>query len=232
MPEIIYQKGLMSILWIEKVRIMLNKGKNGLFYACDIKNIDLIRFLSSSNIDLEIKCNEGNTPLHSACTNNFKEGVLFLLLHGANYEEPNSAGQKPGEGNMEMKMFLNKLVPEAQAFKALNLTQRKKLQQIFEDIDFDNAHNIDLEKSMKFDKYIDSSVEVRLAEKDAKDFIKSCAICNGKTVNLEEWIFAFSKLFALDIAAYEKFIEDYDNKYKEIGSVKEFAIKQNDNTTT
>ena len=206
----------------------ITKGKNALYYACEVKNIDIIRFLHSSSIEMDIKCNEGNTPFHAACSNNFKEAILFFLLNGANPEEVNNNGQKPGEGNMDMKMFLNNLLPEAKAFQVLNLTQRKKLQSIFEDIDYDNQKCIDFGKSMLFNKFIDSSVEGRMAEKDAKDFIKSCAICNKTTVNLEEWIFAFSKLFALDTSAYEKFMEDYETKYKEQGSIKEFAIKENE----
>lgn len=197
-----------------------------MFHGCRSQNIELLRYLASNNIDFEAKCNEGNTPLHEACNSNFKEGILFLLLNGANVEEANNNGQKPGEGNMDMKMFLNNLLPESKAFNVLNLTQKKKLQSIFEDIDFDNEKFIDISKSTLFNKFIDPSLEGRMLEKDAKDFIRSCALCNKATVNLEEWILAFSKLFALDMTAYDKFVEDYESRYKETGSMKEFAIRE------
>lgn len=75
---------------------------------------------------------------------------------------------------------------------------------------------IDLNKSKRFNKYIDDAINDGGVEKDAKDFIKACAICNKETVsllldkhglypkllckkvNIDEWLFAFSKLFAVD----------------------------------
>lgn len=56
--------------------------------------------------------------------------------------------------------------------------------EIFYDIDNDGVKLIDLHKSKKFNKYIDESINDSAAEKDANDFIKSCAICNKQTVIL------------------------------------------------
>jgi len=39
-------------------------------------------------------------------------------------------------------------------------------------------------------------------------------------VNIDEWIFAFSKLKVVDSGAYEKFIEDYDKAVETKGSFK------------
>ena len=71
---------------------------------------------------------------------------------------------------------------EKQAFNALNAVQKKKVATIFEDIDFDNKHYVDLEKSIRFNKFIDD-VEDKIAEKDANAFVRECAICNKTTVN-------------------------------------------------
>lgn len=49
-----------------------------------------------------------------------------------------------------------------------------------------------------------------MAEKDARDFINSVAVCNKTVVNIDEWLFAFSKLFVVDISIYDKFIADYE----------------------
>jgi len=37
-----------------------------------------------------------------------------------------------------------------------------------------------------------------MAERDGKDFIKTAAICNKETVNIEEWYFSFAKLYAVE----------------------------------
>jgi len=49
-----------------------------------------------------------------------------------------------------------------------------------------------------FNKYVDETVTDSNAEKDAKDFIQSVAICSKSTVNIDEWLFAFSKLWVVD----------------------------------
>ncbi|EGR28615.1 hypothetical protein IMG5_171770 [Ichthyophthirius multifiliis] len=104
-----------------------------------------------------------------------------------------------------------------------------KLIEIFNDVDakpigFTEGNFIpgliDLEKSKRFNKYIDDTINDNIAEKDAKDFIKSCSVCNKEGVNIDEWIFAFSKLFAVDQPAFEKFIEDYDQAVTKKGKLK------------
>ena len=50
-----------------------------------------------------------------------------------------------------------------------------------------------------------------MAEKDARDFINSVAICNKTVVNIDEWLFGFCKLYVVDYSVFEKFIADFDN---------------------
>ena len=51
---------------------------------------------------------------------------------------------------------------------------------------------------------MEENVNDSMAHKDANDFIMTAAICNKTTViklnqvNLDEWLFAFAKLFAVD----------------------------------
>ena len=54
--------------------------------------------------------------------------------------------------------------------------------------------------------------------------MKWTAICNKSTVNLDEWLFAFSKLYVCDEAAFDKFLEDYDKAVASQGKLKEINI--------
>lgn len=71
-----------------------------------------------------------------------------------------------------------------------------------------------------FNKFIEEGINDNMAEKDAKDFIKTAAICNQLTVNIDEWYYSFSKLCAVDQAAYEKFIDDYDKAVERKGKLR------------
>lgn len=110
---------------------------------------------------------------------------------------------------MEIKTFMNNIMNEKPAFGVLKAAQKQKLLTIFEDIDHDNQKQIDIHKAIKFNKYIED-INDSVAERDAKDFLKSVAVCNGQRVNQDEWLFGFSKLFAVEPTIFEKFIEDYD----------------------
>ena len=92
----------------------------------------------------------------------------------------------------------------------LSEEHNKKLTQIFNDIDFDDLKAIDLHKAVRFNKYIQENIAEAKAEKDANDFLKSTAICNKHSVNIDEWLFSFSKLYVCDIDEFNKFIDDYE----------------------
>lgn len=160
-----------------------SEGNSGIFHATANNHLELLRFLEANNAVFELVVNKsGNTPLHVACEKGFKEVTLFLLLVGVDPSVQNNEGKKAGDGNIEMKMLLNSLVAENKAFKVLSPIQKKKLIQIFEDIDIDGKKTIDLSKSVLFNKYVDDNVNDSMAEKDAKEFIKWCAILNKTTV--------------------------------------------------
>eukprot|EP01016_Furgasonia_blochmanni_P018568 TRINITY_DN21035_c0_g1_i1.p1 TRINITY_DN21035_c0_g1~~TRINITY_DN21035_c0_g1_i1.p1 ORF type:complete len:132 (-),score=40.05 TRINITY_DN21035_c0_g1_i1:193-531(-) len=91
---------------------------------------------------------------------------------------------------------------------------------IFEDADFDNTRSINLEKSIKFNKFVEEEVEDQLIERDAKDFINSCAIINKVTVNQDEWLFSFAKLLVCDSEIYDKFIQDYEKAVEKNGKMR------------
>lgn len=88
----------------------------------------------------------------------------------------------------------------------LSEEQKKKLQEIFDDIDFDNLKAIDFHKAVRFNKYIQENISEAKAEKDANDFLKSTAICNKHSVNVDEWVFAFSKLNVCDAEEFNQFL--------------------------
>lgn len=79
-----------------------------------------------------------------------------------------------------MSQFVKSISEENKAFTALNAEQKKKLKTIFDDIVKDNKF-MTLEMSQKFNMYVDEVTEED-AEKDAVDFISSCALCNKERV--------------------------------------------------
>ncbi|KAL4497395.1 hypothetical protein ABPG72_011330 [Tetrahymena utriculariae] len=201
-------------------------GNNGLHYAAMNGKVEVLRYLVNNSIPLDALNNEGKTALHLACEKGDKESIFFLVTNGASVEIKNKSGQKPGEGNMDAKMLLNNIVCEEKAFNILPPAQKAKILEIFYDVDFDGQKQIDLSKSKRFNKYIDEQINDGGIEKDAKDFIKACAICNKETVNIDEWIFAFSKLYAVDQAAFDKFVDDYDKAVEKKGKLKNLEFEQ------
>lgn len=159
------------------------EGNSGIFHATLNNQLEILRFLEANNAAFEMINKSGNTPLHLACEKSLKEAILFLILAGVDQNLTNTEGKKAGDGNIEVKMLVNGILAESKAFRVLNPLQKKKLIQIFEDIDTDGKKLIDLNKSILFNKYVDDNVNDSLAEKDGKDFIKWCAILNKETVN-------------------------------------------------
>lgn len=106
----------------------------------------------------------------------------------------------------------------------MNEEQKKKLTEIFNDIDFDDLKAIDLHKAVRFNKYIQENIAEAKAEKDANDFLKSTAICNKHSVNIDEWLFSFSKLYVCDADEFNKFLEDYEAAVAVQGKLKAINI--------
>ena len=161
-----------------------SEGNGGINHAASNNQVNCLRFLEANGAAFEIVNKAGNTPLHVACEKGFKEVILNLLLAGVDPLQGNNEGKKAGEGNIEAKMMINAIYAENKAFKVLSPLQKRKLTQIFEDIDIDGKREIDLAKSVLFNKYVDDNVNDNMAEKDAKEFIKWCAILNKATVFL------------------------------------------------
>lgn len=72
---------------------------------------------------------------------------------------------------------------------------------------------IDFKRAYQFNKWVEESVTDNMADKDARDFINAVGICNKTVVNIDEWLFCFSKLLVVDQSAFEKFITEYDAAY-------------------
>ncbi len=49
-----------------------------------------------------------------------------------------------------------------------------------------------------------------IIENDAQKFIDEVAMCEKEKVFIEDWLFAFSKLYVSDNNGYKKFINDYN----------------------
>lgn len=104
----------------------------------------------------------------------------MLLVAGADPTKKNGKDEKPGSNNTGVNQFVKQVSAENKAFNALNDDQKRKLKTIFKDI-CKESPQITLDMSKSFNMYVDD-VEEAEAEKDAKDFIESCAICNKEKV--------------------------------------------------
>lgn len=65
-----------------------------------------------------------------------------------------------------------------------------------------------------------------MASRDADDFIGSCSIIDGETVTLEEWMYAWSKLYVSEERIYEKFFLEYENVCSEVGMDFKMFVQQ------
>jgi len=156
-------------------------GNTAVLYAAQNGHLDLLRFLIEKQGEVNAQNSEGNTALHYACNKGNKEMILLLLMNGADQTKTNANDEKPAEKNTELKLFMNQILSEEKAFKVLDEDQKKRLKNIFDDIDKDGSKHITLERSKQFNMFIEG-VSEEIAEKDAQDFINSCAICNKQTV--------------------------------------------------
>ena len=88
---------------------------------------------------------------------------------------------------------------------------------------YDNKNCVESEKAARFNKFVDKRCSTYIAEKDANDFIASSALIDGEYVSLEEWLFAWAKLFFCEKKIYDKFFDAYEEAVREVGmSFKEF----------
>ena len=167
----------------------------------------------------------GNTILHIACEQGSKETVLLFLLHGADPIIKNADGRKAEDLNSSIKPLIYAVSKDREPFKALSEMDKKRIAQIFDDIDTDLARHIDLSKSIKFNRFMEDVPE-EVARRDGQDFLRDCSICDVGLVNYEEWLFTFSKLAAeKGSEALDRFIEEYEKRIKQNGKFVDYKIR-------
>mmetsp|Transcript_34010 Transcript_34010/g.38647 ORF Transcript_34010/g.38647 Transcript_34010/m.38647 type:complete len:225 (-) Transcript_34010:205-879(-) len=190
---------------VKDVNFKDSNGCTPLFHACLANRLEAVRTMVHNKADPRLESKEDKSCLEIAVENSNKEIILLLLVHGA---DPTKL-----EAPEELSTFINSVAPDARAFGSITVEQRDKLASIFDEIiSVDHANTINLQRSSRFNQFMEDISEED-AEKDAQDFISSCALCNNTDVNLDEWLFAFAKL-SLDSGplAVENFIREYDNQ--------------------
>ena len=191
-------------------------GSTALFHCCHPQQLKLIRLLLTSGLNPNVANIRGNTPLHLACEKNFPEVVLILLLYGADPNIYNLNGFRCDDLNPLMRPLIAGIIKDRSAYGLLSEFHRKKLMQIFEDIDSDDRGFIDYAKCSKFNRFVDEISE-DVSKRDAQEFLREVSICRDGQVNLEEWLLSFGKLIreSTNEAPVDQFIEDYERAIKE-----------------
>lgn len=201
--------------------------RGGLYYSVLGGFGDVAKYLVEKNADLTIQDINGDNCLHIACQARSKELVLWMMLEGVEYEQPNSMEKQPGDEQPEMKLFIAEISEEYRCFKQLPTEDIKRLRELFAELDYNKSKTIDSDKSAKFNKFIDKRVSTFIAEKDADDFISDAAILDGENVSLDEWIYAWAKLYVSDRRIYDKFHKEYEDVTVEVGmNFKQFMEAQ------
>jgi ankyrin repeat protein len=89
----------MCKLLIEDGSALLNYQTNNfnhiLLSASKFGNLELIRYLASLNVNLNLKFNDGATALMRACYYNYLDVVNFFIDNGASIEEKNNRQETP-----------------------------------------------------------------------------------------------------------------------------------------
>ena len=205
-----------------------HKDRNGntIIFLCNtVQQSKLLRFFISAGAQVNCVDNTGNTPLHYATERGSMEIALILLLHGADLTITNLNKQKAEDLNPKMKPILIAISLEYQAYQHLTENQKKKLSVIFDDIDGDGSGILNLDKSIKFNRYMED-ITAEAARKDAIDFLRDVGICHAGQVNLDEWLFSFGKLVSeRGSEALEQFFEDYDRIGRERCKFVDFTLK-------
>lgn len=199
------------------VNLENEKGDNLVHEAVKHSKRNILSLLIENNVDLNLANQELNTPLHLACDLEKKEMVLYLLMNKADHVLKNKKGHLPGQENPDIAIFIENIVDEEKCFQILNPDQIKKLTNIFSDIDHDRSGRITLSKAASFNHFVEPKASRTSLARDAEDFITECAIINGQDVSLDEWLFAFSKLYYCEKKAFNKFVSDYDRAVNDAG---------------
>jgi hypothetical protein len=194
-------------------------GSTALFLCCHPQNLKLYRFLLNSGLNPNLANNRGNTALHLACEKSYPEVVLILLLYGADPNIYNLNGFRCDDVNPLMRPLIAGIVKDRSAYGLLSEFHRKKLTQIFEEIDLDDRGFVDFGKCSKFNRFVDEISE-DVSKRDAMEFLREVSICREGQVNLEEWLLSFGKLIreSTNEAPVDQFIEDFERAIKERGS--------------
>lgn len=198
--------------------------KGGLYYAIKGKFRSITKLLMEKGADLSIQDCDGNTIMHIACDiSKDKQMVLYMLMAGVDYKTLNNMEKAPADDTSDVKLFMEEILEEYRCFGLLSNDELARLTDLFQELDYDNKEEVDSEKAARFNKFVDKRCSTYIAEKDANDFIASAAMINGDTVTLEEWLFAWAKLYACEKKIYDKFFDAYDEAVREVGmSFKEF----------
>jgi ankyrin repeat protein len=130
-------------------------GMTGAMAAARNGRLEVLKYLIDHQASLDAVCKDNNTLLHYACDSEDKECILYLVLLGLDPEARNVNNAKPGDGKMEVKTFLNNIICEKECFNVLTPAQKNKLKEIFNDIDHNSTRSIDLDKAIRFNKFVE-----------------------------------------------------------------------------
>lgn len=160
-------------------------GSTCLFHCCHPSQLPLVRFLLSTGINPNLTNVRGNTALHIAAEKGHREIILILMLHGADPYIYNLNGHRCDDINPSIRALVAGINKDKEAYGLINDFHRKKLTQIFDDIDSDESGFIDAAKSFKFNRFVEDITE-DIARRDSQEFINEVSICTRGQVNLEE----------------------------------------------
>lgn len=186
---------------------MDNQYRNCLFYAIDGGDYQLLSILIAAGANVSQRDSEDQTVISHAISNGDLRFILKLAISGASL-----AGPFNTTSDQRVLLFSAKLSVEAKALNALEPSLTAKAKSFFQHIDSDSNGSITLEEALQFNMRVQKQKYRLLAEKDAIDFIKSAAIIDGKNVSLDEFIFAFSKLFAENPSLFQKFFSQMEKE--------------------
>lgn len=88
-------------LFLRSKRVSLDtiytSGMSAIHEAVLSGNLDTVKLLVSYGADIHQKDEEGWTPLHMACSDNYPHIARYLLSLGADHEIENDCGEKPAD---------------------------------------------------------------------------------------------------------------------------------------
>jgi len=155
-------------------------GNTAAHHAVMGGHIDVLRYFINESIDLDVANNEGNTALHLACEKESRELILALVFAGIDITKKNLNEEKAGEKSTPIYTFVKQIYAENKAFNVLSPDQKRKLKHIYDEISRGGGC-ISLDRTKMFNVFVDEVSEEE-AEKDATDFIASCAILDKENV--------------------------------------------------